>query len=272
MTIEENHSMNFVEDNRACELAIVDRSDAKVDDVVVVPGSMLRESKRTKEAIRNERLPFDVQVVSYMVNSTPPEEPASGVDNPATAGDGRLVVSLQRPEVSGTESEVDVPSAYLKFKEKRTGRSLGTYLVSVWWSATAERPQKVKVGDKTYDAYLRFKRTYKPYSFHLTKFTHEDYPGTDVPKDFSSYIQIIDPEEGEDREVVISMNHPLRYRGETFYQADYRLPSGRKGTILQVVHNPGWLMPYISCAMIAAGMLVHFGLHLISFLQRRAAA
>ena len=42
------------------------------------------------------------------------------------------------------------------------------------------------------------------------------------------------------------MNHPLRYQGETFYQSGV-LGLG-KGTILQVVRNPGWLIPYISCA------------------------
>src|SRR5262249_26539412 len=142
MTIEENHSMNYVEDNRVCELAIVDRSDRKLDDVVVVPGSVLRESKRNKRPVRNEELPFDIEVVDYMVNSSPPEEPAEGAHNRATAGDGRLVMARERPEVSGTESEVDVPSAYLTFKDKETGRSLGTYLVSVWWSAMADRPQR----------------------------------------------------------------------------------------------------------------------------------
>jgi len=41
------------------------------------------------------------------------------------------------------------------------------------------------------------------------------------------------------------------------------------GTVLQVVQNPGAEMPYIACALVCLGMLVHFGLHLGSFLQRR---
>ena len=48
------------------------------------------------------------------------------------------------------------------------------------------------------------------------------------------------------------MNHPLLYAGETFYQQSF-LP-GDTGTILQVVRNPGWLLPYISCVMVALGM------------------
>ena len=46
---------------------------------------------------------------------------------------------------------------------------------------------------------------------------------------------------------------------------------GDRGTVLQVVRNPGWLMPYFSCALVSLGMLVHFGIHLVGFLRRRAA-
>ena len=45
---------------------------------------------------------------------------------------------------------------------------------------------------------------------------------------------------------------------------------GDKGTILQVVRNPGWLMPYVSCTLVTLGMLLHFGLQLVTFLVRRA--
>src|SRR5262249_47730309 len=131
-------------------------------------------------------------------------------------------------------------------------------------------PQQVALEGKKYDVLLRFARTYKPYTIHLKEFRHDLYIGTDTPKNFSSQIRLIDPARSEDREVLISMNDPLRYMGETFFQSGW-LP-GDRGTILQVVRNPGWTMPYISCAMVSVGMLVHFGLHLIAFLRRRVAA
>jgi hypothetical protein len=175
------------------------------------------------------------------------------------------------PEESGTDSKVDVPSAYVTFKKKGSGESLGTYLVSVWLS----NPEKVKVDDKIYDVSLRFKRTYEPFTLHLIKFSHDVYPGTDTPKNFSSKVRLVDPERGEDREVLISMNNPLQYGrgsvfglgGETFYQADF-LKFGRTGTVLQVVRNPGWILPYISCTMVSLGMLIHFSVNLMSFIQR----
>jgi hypothetical protein len=72
-----------------------------------------------------------------------------------------------------------------------------------------------------------------------------------------------------DRQVLISMNNPLRYSGETFYQAAFM--QGDTGTILQVVQNPGWLLPYISCGMVTLGLLVHFGVRLSSSVRRKIA-
>jgi hypothetical protein len=69
------------------------------------------------------------------------------------------------------------------------------------------------------------------------------------------------------------MNEPLRYRGDTYFQADFDKDSPvARYTVLQVVRNPGWLMPYISCAVVALGLVIHFGLHLFEFLRRRIAA
>jgi hypothetical protein len=117
---------------------------------------------------------------------------------------------------------------------------------------------------------LRRQRTYKPYTVELLKFDHKLYAGTTTPKDFRSTVRLTDPARGEDRKVDIYMNHPLVYQGETFYQSSF-IP-GDRGTILQVVRNPGWPLPYLSCALVTLGMAIHFGIHLNGFLKRRAAA
>ena len=65
------------------------------------------------------------------------------------------------------------------------------------------------------------------------------------------------------------MNNPLRHAGLTFYQASFE--KGDKVSILQVVRNPGWVLPYISCIMMGLGLLVQFGLHLVGFVRKRAA-
>ncbi len=70
-------------------------------------------------------------------------------------------------------------------------------------------------------------RIYLPFSLTLLKATHTVYAGTDIPKDFRSRVQLQNPQTGENREVEISMNHPLRYAGLTFYQ--YQMDGGRSG-------------------------------------------
>jgi ABC-type transport system involved in cytochrome c biogenesis permease subunit len=268
MSIEEGGSSSYLEDHKKVELAVIDPSDPKSDNVVAVPVSHLRPGGILQE----ESLPFDVEVQRYMTNSSMEEEIPAGAANPATAGDGRFFLAVERPEVSGTEvnGAIDLPSAYVTFYKKGTTDSLGTYLLSTWLSVTERPNQKVEVNGKTYEVSLRFQRRYKPYTIVLDKFTHDLYPGTDIPKDYASQVRLYDSATGEQREVRIWMNHPLRYHGETFYQSGV-LP-GDKGTILQVVRNPSWQLPYYACALVSLGMLFHFLLGLERFLAKVLAA
>jgi hypothetical protein len=117
---------------------------------------------------------------------------------------------------------------------------------------------------------LQPERFYLPFSLHLLEFMHDVYNGTDIPRNYSSRLLLDRPDTGEHREVLISMNNPLRYAGRTFYQAGFDMDD--QGTILQVVKNPGWLTPYLACGLIAMGLIVQFLSHLIPFLKRRAVA
>src|SRR5262249_31370860 len=249
MTIPNNASANYLEQHNVVELAVVDPSDPKRDEVVSIPASLLRKGG----VIQHELLPFDIEVNRYLVNSAL-ERDRPGVDNPATAGFGQKGVGVEQPEISGVSQEQreDVVSAYITAKEKGTGRPLGTFLVTRWLTYRFDlppRPQQVEYNGKTYDLYLRLKHTYKTYTVQLLDFRHDVYPGTDIPKNYSSRIRLVDPTQNEDREVVISMNSPLRYAGDTLYQVGVLPADG--GTILQVVRNPGWEMPYLSCVMVS---------------------
>jgi MYXO-CTERM domain-containing protein len=261
MTIEEGSRSDFLQHNTVAELAVIDSSDAKTDDVVVVPARLLHAGG----LFTHTDLPFDLQVQQWMVNS---DLTRPNGTNRATAGLGLEMMAVERPEVPGTDQEqrADVPSAYVTLFKKGSSTALGTWLVSPYIA----EPQKVTVDGKDFDLFLRFKRTYKPYSVHLKKFTHDKYPGTEIPRDFSSLVKVHDPDEG-DREVLIWMNHPLFFKRDAFYQANFDEVDGTK-TVLQVVRNPGWWMPYIACLMVVAGMLVHFGVTLTGFLRKRYAA
>lgn len=117
---------------------------------------------------------------------------------------------------------------------------------------------------------MRQRREYLPYSLKLKKFRHDVYPGTNIPKNFSSLLQLSNPSTGEQREVLVFMNQPLRYAGKAFYQASF----GKNDTlsVLQVVQNPGWLLPYLACALVGAGLLLHFGIVLARSVARRPVA
>jgi hypothetical protein len=264
MMIPVGQSSNRLVDARHAELAIIRTLGPDKDEVVVIPASMLKPGAK----IHDDRLPFDVEVLEYMVNSKLVDFHA----NAATKGVGAtrdLVESV--PEVSGVDpnQQHDVPSAYVRLSHK--GQDLGVWLVSSWISDYLNEVQEVKAPDgKTYQVGLRYKQTELPFFMHLTKFTHEVYPGTNVPKDYHAFIHLMDPTDGVDRNIEIYMNAPLRYRGETFYQSGVNTDmQGNVTTILQVVRNPGWLMPYFSCAIVGVGMLIHFGVTLNRFLNRR---
>jgi hypothetical protein len=273
MPIDEGHSANYAHDIREVELAIVDPSPEGHDNVVIVPQSVLAghaggTGGAGGETIQNELLPFDIRVLNWMPNAglqgPMNADPQLWQNNPATQGMGKIAVATALPQTTGVEGgRVDAPAVYLNLTHD--GQDLGTWLAPLHGIGKGDTRQPITVGDKTYLIELRFKRDYKPYTLHLIDFKHDKFVGTEIPRNFSSEVRLIDPEHNEDRTVLIYMNHPLRYRGETFFQSGY---FGETRTILQVVRNPGWLLPYISCALVSLGLIAHFGMMLWKFVSR----
>lgn len=280
MVIAEGETVNYAFDNRTPELAFVTDAGNDREQMIVIPGSLLRQNADAHTRITDENLPVDVAVDEYMTNSTlesagPDEGKGEGegkgeVKPWADHGLGLKFLARKADEVSGVDmsNRADIPSAHVTFYRKGTDEVLGRYLVTLWSMLRPGMPhQAVEVDGKSYDVALRFTRYYKPFTFKLIDFRFDRYPGTNKPKNFSSEIQLVDPEHGEDRTVTIRMNEPLRYRGEAFYQSGWDEATER-GTVLQVVRNPGWLIPYISCAIVTLGMMIHFAMYLFTFLRR----
>ena len=265
MVIEEGQTVNTIIENRVCELAIVDPSDDKTDTVITVPRWMLQ---RTEQPISDPQLPFDLVPLKYMTNAK--IEPANPKTNLATAGAGTVHQAVDVGEVTGVAQQqtVDTPAVYVKLLDKQTGESLGVYLFALLLKEQEITVKDADGREKTYDVSLRFRQTQRPFSLTLKKFTFDRYPGTDTPLNFASLVHLHDSERGDDREVLIRMNEPLRHRGETFYQADWNKETER-GTVLQVVRNPAWQLPYWSCAIVTFGLLYHFLFSLTAFLKRR---
>ncbi len=282
MLIEEGQTVRFSEDIRTAELAAVDKSDPDQDWHTVIPTSLL-----TKDTtISDERLPFDVRVADFFPNSdlqslSKVQESNPGFENPATAGVGLRFAAVNARQTTGTDTDatVDHPSAYVELLDRASGKGLGTYVVSVFMQPPYffGPAQTVEVGGKTYELSLRFKRLYKPYSVTLVDVQKNDYKGTSSARDFRSILKIVDDSRNSTFEYPVWMNNPLRYGGETFYQSNFH-PAGslrreaKEATGLQVVSNTGWMIPYVSCMIVAVGMLAQFSLTLLRFLQRRLTA
>ncbi|MEE8458365.1 MAG: cytochrome c biogenesis protein ResB, partial [Phycisphaerales bacterium] len=249
MRISAGESVNFVEHMRSVELAFIDRSDPETDQVTVIPRRRLRGGG----VIQDDQLPVDVEIIQYMKNSRLVDAASVSFANPATAGAGLRALAIEQPEVSGTDEQqtLDLPALYFTLRHKSTGQPVGTYLATPWLQGSMLEHQEFRVDGRPYDVKLRFARTYKPYEIELLEFRHDKYVGTETPKNFSSLVRVVDRDKGIDRVVKIWMNNPLRYAGETFYQSSFE--PGKNLTILQVVRNGGWMIPYLACMIVGVG-------------------
>jgi hypothetical protein len=250
-------------------LALVDVSDAATDSVVVIPENLLAAGKDFSPP----DLPFRVKVHSYFRNSSlTPVDQATNLPAAATVGLGTRYAVQRRPRTTAL-NERDVPSAVIEVLLP-DGKSMGTWLLSGWFlDSRSERaiPQSVEIASRNWQLSLRLERAYKDFSLTLLDFRHDKYPGTEKPKNFSSEVHLRNPRTGEDRNVLIYMNEPLRYQGFTFYQASFD-PRFDDVTVLQVVRNPVWLTPYFACLIVGGGLLLQFAIHLVGFMRQQAPA
>ncbi len=262
LILQEGQTRNFTEDPRRYELAVIDRSPADHDYVV----SFRHETIHPGAVLNAPESPVSLRIDELAINSTilGPMQRTAGMPEPkASAGRGVGLTLQPMPPASGVQNAVDIPSAYVTVLEN--GKSLGTYLLSLHPAVAG--PQQITLADgRELWLELRNQRYLKPYQITLLEFRHDRYPGTEIPRNFSSRVRLVDPEMGIDREELIKMNHPLRHRGETFYQASF---DGDSVSILQVVRNPAMYVPYIACAIGSLGLVLQSGLSLQRVLKKR---
>lgn len=266
MAIEEGDQKNYSESGRVSELAVIDVTDPETNLVVAIPQTLLAKKKE----ISHQHLPFKLRVQSFYDNA-----------NPKLSG-SKLEFEQQPFEVSMNKR--NIPAANLEIVTDEGSK--GPFAVSNWqtekqlvqimarsfkssFNLDLVQPGRFSYKGRNYELMMRPVRYYKPFTIQLLDFTHDRYAGTEIPKNFSSKIRLIRPETGENREVLIYMNNPLRYWGETYYQGGFE--RGDTVSILQVVRNPSWLTPYVACGLVSLGLLVQFLSHLIGFAKKRSA-
>jgi hypothetical protein len=263
------------------------------NEVTAIPEKLLRAGDQMKI----ESLPFTISVKQHWHNSDLNFRAPMMQNAPPLTTNG-IAVNFDFLKVDNVKAmdQRNVPTVVVEFLTP--SGSLGTWVASDWagdatlvvavrngyaqmGAAMAQKiatqlaaPQTIDVGGKKFTFTLRPARVIHPFSLTLLKATHTTYPGTDIPKDFRSRVRIDNAQTGEKREVEISMNHPLRYGGYTYYQ--YQMDAGQvaeqagrtPSSVLSVVRNPGWLTPYIGCAMVGIGLVIQFMFHLVGFVSK----
>ena len=286
---------SYAESSQNYELAFTTDAGANSEQVITIPQKLLAGGGE----IQNPNLPFTIRVKSFWKNSEPQFRAPMMQNAPPLTTNGVAVNFDFSPAAEvKTMEDKNVPTALIEIIG--ANGSLGDWLVSGWTADAGmidglqqgytrdlgadmakqimgdlTQPQEISTGGKVFTFALRPERNYLPFSMTLLKATHTVYTGTDIPKDFRSRVQLKNPQTGENREVEIYMNAPLRYAGLTFYQ--YQMTAGElvenagltPSSVLQVVRNPGWLTPYIGCALVAAGLVTQFMFHLVGFITKR---
>lgn len=271
MIIPEGEQRNYSEAFREFEIALVQKS-ATAETVVAIPDSFLRDlaAKGLPADVKLPGTPYTLVVQTYHPNAMlrAKSQMPDGIELKATQGIGDRTELTYKPlPESYDDNKPNAPTAIVELKTK--DKSLGTWALNLNLTESFDA-QTFEDAGKTHELSLRRIRYYVPFTVQLDKFTHEKYPGTETPKRFASDVTL--KEGASSFPFNISMNQPLRHAGLTFFQSSFgSTKDGKSLSVLQVVRNPGWLIPYISVALMSLGLIWHFGVSLLRFLRGRAA-
>ena len=101
-----------------------------------------------------------------------------------------------------------------------------------------------------------------PFNVRCEEFLLTNYPGSNAPSSFESYIRIEDPKNNYVSRRHIFMNHVTDYGGYRFFQSSYELdnpatPQNEEGTKLSVNHDTwGTNITYLGYLLMAIGMIL----------------
>lgn len=120
---------------------------------------------------------------------------------------------------------------------------------------------------------LRRKQHPLPLFLELVEFSRSYYPGSQIPKDYRSLINVHLGEEME-RNAVIKMNEPFRHQGWTFYQQSFAvMDDSTEMSVFAVTRNYGRLIPYWGTGITSLGLAMHFlQMQMMQLRRRRKSA
>ncbi|MDQ1352968.1 MAG: hypothetical protein QG657_3274 [Acidobacteriota bacterium] len=247
LALKEGETGNMSSSNHLWELAVWEhRSDQSEVDVYAVD----TKSFRPEDAVHLEDLGLALHVKEYYSNCT------------AFTGNENMPMTAEIKNASGIRDLRGKPAE----KEIENNVAGGVFEISpgpgqrqmLLLYGDDSQPTGLTVNNRSFLFSLRKKKFQLPLSLTLVDFTVKFYPNSEIPKSYESKVTI-KTEGGMERDVVISMNKPLRYADLTFFQSSYyTAPDGTEYSILTVVKNVGRLLPYFSSIIIFLGLAVHF--------------
>ncbi|HEX4201410.1 MAG TPA: hypothetical protein VHY59_07820, partial [Chthoniobacterales bacterium] len=193
--LDQGQSKNYSESPYFDELAIIDQSKTDSDQVISVPSGRLIKGQRITLPAGLQLQVDEAYQNAALIN--PNQLPSPNYPHLRL---GPMAVAVAIPKTY-KQNERNQPAAAVTLL--KDSQPVGS------WSLSSGFPQPVqfKVGENPYSIVFRPKRYYRPFSITLEEFKHDRYAGTDIAKNFSSKVRLVDPSAHENREALIYMNH-----------------------------------------------------------------
>lgn len=233
MTLREGESSQMAQSGHEWELAVWTEAAGK-NRVLAVDVAALRSGRPWVVA----GLGLELAVERFFANCRP--------SGSAAGGDVDLMETR-----SASDPQENVPGVVLRVHDPQGRRQR----ISLY--AGSDTPLTRRYSGRDVRFSLRLQRVVLPLRLKLLDFEKTVHPGSEIPKSFSSRVEI--ESGGLRREALIAMNRPLRFRGYAFYQSSYAEdgPHGSSSTF-SVVRNAGRWLPYISGVLVFLGLIAHF--------------
>lgn len=240
--LREGEASSAFESYTDWELAVVDVAARK--EHVVPQADLERGADGRAATFASAALPFDVVVTAWTRNTD-----ARRASRAGEGAEGLVLVALADDP---KQAEANVPGCYVEARP----RDGGAGSKGILWGR-AEAPYAVEVGGRAFAFELRRQSWGLPFTLRLDRAVAFEHPGTDIPKEYSSYVTRLGG--GVERAVHVTMNAPMREAGHTFYQSSYgRESDGRIFSGFAVVRNPSDRVPIVACSILGVGMTLHF--------------
>ena len=265
VVLEEGETSAWMSHYHDVELVLTDENHLGFEREYILRQSLLKD--KNWQSLGG--LPFEIRIHQFETNIEPVKRTAEGYIKSSQEIERHGFAALFDLKALKRSPQTEKNRAGVVFELRRTDRALsesnGFY--SVFEAMPVE--QTIRMGDEKEPLTVRVRRQKNllPFEIELIRFEKINYPGTEVAKSYSSQVLL---KEGDARfRFNITMNHPLRYKGYTFYQASFLEEEGVLTSVLAGVKSDIWWLPYVASLVMGLGLLLHLILRSSFFREKK---